>query len=257
MDNNTLPLPNSNNEFEKYKYKVEIVKWIISSVVLVTITTIIDWGFRDRAAGLQEIQQYDKYTTELLILNDNPKNKRMLAQYFSNVIPSEKLRDGWKSYYKEVNEEYKDLIKQDSITKSEIEKLKADSLRLTEQEKLKINQLQKTLDNNQRVLNQPIILPKVSITPTVYIQFIREGQRENAKEIEGKINAMGFNAPGVELVENIKLINNELRYFRESDLDAANALQNFLKDQGIDVLVKYIPSLSGRAKEGTLELWLK
>jgi hypothetical protein len=37
--------------FEKFKYKVEILKWFIVSVVLVVITTIIDWGFRDRSSG--------------------------------------------------------------------------------------------------------------------------------------------------------------------------------------------------------------
>lgn len=30
--------------FEKYKYKVELIKWLIGSVVLVAMTTIIDWS---------------------------------------------------------------------------------------------------------------------------------------------------------------------------------------------------------------------
>ena len=89
MADNIIPTQEDRNiAFEKYKYKIELFKWLIVSVGIVIATMIIDWGFRDRAAGLQEVQQYDKYATELLILNDNPKSKRMLAQYFSKVIPS-------------------------------------------------------------------------------------------------------------------------------------------------------------------------
>ncbi len=85
---------NPNLSFEKYKYKVDLIKWLIGSVALVIMTTIINWGFNDREEGLNEIQQYDKYATELIVLNNNPVNKRMLAQFFSTVTPSEKLRKG-------------------------------------------------------------------------------------------------------------------------------------------------------------------
>ncbi len=84
-----------NHAFEKYKFKVELFKWLIGSVALVIMTTIINWGFKDRVAGLLEIEQYDKYATELIVLNNDPVKKRMLAQFFSKVTPSEKLREGW------------------------------------------------------------------------------------------------------------------------------------------------------------------
>ena len=257
MSEETMTPENSSSKLEKYKYNVELAKWLISSVVLVVMTTIIDWGFRDRAAGLQEIQQYDKYATELIILNDNPKNKRMLAQYFSYVIPSEKLREGWKQYYKEVNDEYTAILRQDSIAKSELEKLKADSLKLSGAEKQKVIKLQQQVDNNQRMLRQPLIISNSTVIPTVYIQFSAEEQRANAKNIEDKIASMGFNAPGVELVSTVKLTTNEIRYFRDADISSANTLKSLLKEQHIDVVIKFMPGLSNKTKEGTLELWLK
>ena len=79
-------------EFEKYKFRMELLKWLIGSFAIVIVTLIINYGFRDRAAGLNEIQQYDKYVTELIILNNDPGQKRMLAQFFAYVTPSEKLK---------------------------------------------------------------------------------------------------------------------------------------------------------------------
>ena len=89
--------------FEKYKFNVEIIKWLIGSVALVVITQIIDAGFKDRSAGLQEIQQYDKYVTEVIVLNKELGPRRLLAQYFSNVPASDKLRDLWKDYYTQLD----------------------------------------------------------------------------------------------------------------------------------------------------------
>ncbi|MEI2640724.1 MAG: hypothetical protein V9F03_17260 [Microthrixaceae bacterium] len=64
-------------EFEKNKTKIELYKWLIGSVALVLITTVIDYGFRERAVGLVEIQQYDKYVTDLIVLNKEPGQKRI------------------------------------------------------------------------------------------------------------------------------------------------------------------------------------
>jgi len=114
---------NPNLSFEKYKFKVELFKWLIGSVALVIMTTIINWGFKDREAGLMEIQQYDKYASDLIVLNNNPANKRMLAQFFSKVTPSEKLRKGWELYYEAVDAEYKELLFKDSINQLKLQTL--------------------------------------------------------------------------------------------------------------------------------------
>lgn len=255
----TKDSPEQNGSFERYKYKVELFKWLIGSVVLVVMTAIIDWGFKDRAAGLQEIQQYDKYATELIVLNNDPVKKRMLAQFFSKVTPSEKLRNGWDLYYSEVNKEYKEFMFKDSLAQAQLKSLvDTDSTLLSDSQKKEKERLENQLKENQRMINQPMVLPNSTVTPVVYIQIGSEAKREIGKQLATKINEMGYKAPGIELVESAsRLATNEIRYFRESDENIAKVLQNMLKDQNIEVTIKPIFGYSNKTKEGTIELWLK
>lgn len=248
-----------NHAFEKYKYKVELFKWLIGSVALVIMTTIIDWGFKDRAAGLQEIEQYDKYATELIVLNNDPVKKRMLAQFFSKVTPSEKLREGWEKYYKEVDTEYKEFLRKDSIARDKLKALAdQDTTMLSQSQKIEKAQLEIQVKEVQRMINQPLILPNVSVTPVVYIQIGSDEQRGTAKLLVEKIIELGYKAPGIELVESAgKMTSNEIRYFRETDEAAAIVLQNMLQTQNIEVRLKPILGLRSKTKEGTIELWLK
>jgi len=149
--------------FEKYKLKIELFKWLIGSVALVIATMVIDFGFRDRAAGLEEMQQYDKYITDLIVLNKEPAQRRMLAQFFANVTPSEKLKKGWSDYYKEVDKEYQEFVApvlvRDSIIKKEYNELllKRDTSNMLQTKKLEV--LKMELENNQRIINPDIVLP--------------------------------------------------------------------------------------------------
>ncbi|WP_343852367.1 hypothetical protein [Algoriphagus jejuensis] len=247
-------------EFEKFKYKVEIVKWFIGSVTLVVISMMIEWGFKDRAAGLNEIKEYDKYATELIILNNDPIKKRMLAQYFSKVTPSEKLREGWEAYYTEVDKEYREFLRQDSLAKIRLAELSKD----TSETKNTLNEIEvallsKQIHENQRIFNQPLILPENrTIQPIVYIQFGNGSDRPKINALRSKISIQGLQAPGVELVESAKdLASNEIRYYWDSDAIFANSLKNILEQEGIETVIKHIPTLKNKTKEGTLELWLK
>ncbi|WP_186756860.1 hypothetical protein [Echinicola salinicaeni] len=96
---------------ERLKIWIGLLRWAVASVGLVIMTTIINAGFKDREIGITELQEYDKYVS---IVTDNSKisEKRLLAQYFSHITPSEKLREGWESYYEAVDKEYKDLMAQ-------------------------------------------------------------------------------------------------------------------------------------------------
>jgi hypothetical protein len=247
------------NSFEKYKYKVDLFKWLIGSVALVIMTTIIDWGFKDRAAGLQEIEQYDKYATELIVLNNDPVKKRMLAQFFSKVTPSEKLREGWEKYYQEVDVEYREFLRKDSIAQAKLKELMdKDTSLLSESQKKEKEQLETQVMEAKRIINQPLVLPNGAVTPVVYIQIGSEEQRNEAKELIGKIIGLGYKAPGIELVESARnMASNEIRYFRETDESSAIVLQNMLKSQNIDATLKPIFGYRNKTKEGTIELWLK
>jgi len=247
------------NSFEKYKYKVELFKWLIGSVVLVVMTTIIDWGFKDRAAGLQEIEQYDKYATELIVLNNDPVKKRMLAQFFSKVTPSEKLREGWEKYYVEVDAEYREFLRKDSIAQLKLKALMdKDTSLLSESQKKEKEQLENQVIETRRIINQPLVLPNKAVTPVVYIQIGSEEQRNTAKQLIGKIIGLGYKAPGIELVESARnMAANEIRYFRETDEASAAVLQNMLKSLNIEVVIRPILGYRNTTKEGTIELWLK
>ncbi|MDB5232996.1 MAG: hypothetical protein JWN76_3801 [Chitinophagaceae bacterium] len=113
----------TSEDFERYKYRIDLIKWVITSVVLVIVTIIIDWGFKDRSAGLQEIQQYDKYVTDLIVLNKEVGPRRLLAQYFSIVTPSTKLRDRWAIYFKEMDAEYQQLANEKASLAKQVSQL--------------------------------------------------------------------------------------------------------------------------------------
>ena len=107
-------------ELQKMKLIFDVVKWLIGSVALVIVTMVIDYGFRDRAAGLNEVKQYDNYVTILIVLNKEVGPRRLLAQYFSYVLPSAQLRKCWQDYYWVVNAEYQAMVKQDSVLGSKL-----------------------------------------------------------------------------------------------------------------------------------------
>lgn len=94
---------------ERLKMWIDLGKWFIVSVGLVVMTKIIDSGFKDREIGMKEINTYDRYT-KLITDYNRIAERRMLAQFFANVSPSDEIRQGWQRYYEEVNKEYLDHL---------------------------------------------------------------------------------------------------------------------------------------------------
>ena len=91
--------------FEKYKFNVELFKWFIGSVVLVVATIIIDKGYRERTAGIQEMEVYDKYVN-VILKADNIEERWKLTEYFSVVTPTERLRERWILYRDTIKVDY-------------------------------------------------------------------------------------------------------------------------------------------------------
>lgn len=173
--------------FERYKVKVDLFKWLIGTVGLTLITFIINWGFRDREQGMNEISQYDKYATELIVLNDNPVNKRMLAQFFANVTPSEKLKDGWKDYYCEVNKEYIKFISDAEAEKTRLGALKKiDSTKRTIDQMIELKSLESKVKENDLKLNAPLVVPELSsnLEGNVKAVISKHFEKTNSKNIE-------------------------------------------------------------------------
>jgi hypothetical protein len=83
---------------------VEISKWYLVTVSIVFAAKIIESGFTERETGIKEMQLYDKYVAKILEA-DNIESRWKLAEYFSAVTPTERLRERWT--------EYKTLLKPD------------------------------------------------------------------------------------------------------------------------------------------------
>ena len=130
-------------------------------MVLVVITMVIDYGFRDRAAGLDEAKQYDHYVTSLIVLNKEVGPRRLLAQYFSNVLPSEKLRKCWQNYYWVVNIEYQAMAKKDSVLGLKLQKFMT-MKSVTPEEQIEVEALSKQKKYAEKELYSDLKLPPIN-----------------------------------------------------------------------------------------------
>lgn len=149
-----------NDNFEKTKYWVELVKWFIVSVALVSISMIIDWKFTSRDKSFDEVKFYsEKYMTDLIVLNNNIGPRYKLAQFFKSVTVDEDQRDGWERYYKEVKKEYDDLRAKDSLNREESQILEKDSLKWGEKERKRYQLLQSKIEKANIELNSELQLP--------------------------------------------------------------------------------------------------
>jgi len=90
---------------ELIKWVTDLLKWIIGSGAIVWATFIIDKGFKERSAGIQEMQAFDKYV-EVILEADNIEKRWKLSEFFSTVTPTDRLRDKWVEYKKLINNEY-------------------------------------------------------------------------------------------------------------------------------------------------------
>ncbi len=140
---------------------LDFIKWIVASGSLVWAAFLINTGFKDRQLGMDEIKAYQFH---LPIITDHSKvsERRLLAQFFSTVTPSKKLRKGWAEYLKLVQQDY-DSLKQE---KAMLEKDTAGAPYLDTRKLLKLadinRELTPTFDKALGIT--PISHPKFSIT---------------------------------------------------------------------------------------------
>ena len=118
---------------------IEFSKWYIVSVAIVFAAKIIESSFTERETGIKEMQVYDKYV-ETILEADNIEARWKLAEYFSTVTPTERLRERWVAY--------KDIIEADytkfkELELKEMELLSKDSLTLNQKNTLSSLQMEK------------------------------------------------------------------------------------------------------------------
>jgi len=100
----------------------DVIKWLIVSAVIPVATLIIDKGFRERAASISEMEAYNEHTA---LVTDYSKvaERRLLAQYFATVTPSDELRARWALYFEIVDQEYREQLEKEEQAKVELKEL--------------------------------------------------------------------------------------------------------------------------------------
>lgn len=160
---------------------IELVKWFLGSFVILFLPIMIGRSLDDRRQGLQEIEKYDKYATELIIQNDNLGKRRLLAQYFAYVTPSKLLRSRWMDYYKLLDAQWKAIVKRQKKIEEDkkrlLKDLAADSLKMRtpmlegakinkvseesmEQKLQRLKELEKSSEACRKELNSDLKMPK-------------------------------------------------------------------------------------------------
>jgi hypothetical protein len=85
---------------------IELIKWIVSSVVIVFVTLFVESMFKDREVGIEEMKIYNQYV-DIILNSDNIEQRWRLAEYFSIVTPTKRLRERWVDYQNVLADDYK------------------------------------------------------------------------------------------------------------------------------------------------------
>jgi septal ring factor EnvC (AmiA/AmiB activator) len=136
---------------ERLKMWIDLGKWSIVSVGLVLMTKIVDNGFKDREVGLKEITTYDRYT-KLITDYNRIAERRMLAQFFANVSPSDEIRKGWQRYYEEVNKEYLAHLESLNAKEKQLQELQNSNSKTSKINTQAIEKLNKEIESMTEIL---------------------------------------------------------------------------------------------------------
>lgn len=100
---------------ETKKNQIDLLKWFINTVVIGLLTFFFTWALNERKQGVEEIKIYNTYV-DLVTKVDGLAERRLLAEFFSHVTVSSKLKEGWKDYYAILDAQYKnEIAKQDFL----------------------------------------------------------------------------------------------------------------------------------------------
>jgi hypothetical protein len=216
-------------KLEKQKIYFDFFKWLLGTVGIGILTIFINARLNNRAAALNEMQFYDRYVTDLIVLNNKTGPRRLLAQYFSTVAPSDKIRDGWKKYYEIVNVEYQNLLLKDSIATKRIEELQPDSLKSTNARELKKLTIQRTNIRNE--ISTEMKIPSEAFGKTISDEiseaenYYRSGSYTGKEEALRIYYKLAFNLSDLQKLsltkEQRKLLSEADEAYKNNNIDYA------------------------------------
>jgi hypothetical protein len=158
----------------------------------------------------------------------------------------ESLRDEKLSLVKEKE----DLTKKNE----ELRTLGADALNNSvDGSKEKPEDVNKSKERVDRVVNANP--SAAALIPRVYIQIQVDSQRPRANKIVEFLKARHYVVYGIE-TRPVKISTTLIKYFFDSDKDAAKSLADLLRQQGVtDATPQYTQGYEGSVKPGQFEIW--
>jgi hypothetical protein len=231
---------------EKLKIWLGFAQFVLGTVVLGLVSTIINNAIQQREIELKEQEQVGTFLVHAL--QEDVGVRRRFAQYFSTVTRSEALRKGWTEYYAAVEQEYEDTTREKKALEQEVATRNLDA-----QEQERLNARIATLE---RALSPTAAPMSTDIAARVYIHIRDDGQRESASRVAEMLRGNAYNVPGIQRLGSGPN-STELRYFRTVEEAEANRVGALLGDLGVTVNVRYIPGSesSTSIRPRHYELW--
>lgn len=220
---------------------IEFSKWYIVSVAVVFAAKVIETSFSERETGIKEMQLYDKYVSTILEAN-NIESRWKLAEYFSTVTPTDRLRERWIAYKNTIEADYRQFktlaAKEDSL-------LSKDSLTAIQIKDLNKVQREKSTYEGKLVENK---------IGRWVIVFTADTDLEQSKFEWNKLIKAGIDNPKIYLRNNSYRTISKIFLTRQEALDYLNANMGKLRpDAYIVNLNNWCPNEEFNSKENYYE----
>lgn len=128
---------------------IEIGKWMILSLAVTSIVSIVADGFKERTQDLAELNYFDKYST-IITKHEAVEEQYLLSEYFAAVSPSGAMRDSWTRYKDILQPKYDSMLVLNQKSKPfDAKILNGDTLTPKEQKEYNKINIEKKMINDQ------------------------------------------------------------------------------------------------------------
>lgn len=234
---------------ERFKAWLTFWQFVLGTVVVGLASMFISHQIQTREVEIKEQEANAKFLEQAL--QEDVGVRRRLAQYFSHVTRSEKLRERWREYSKIVESEYQATLAEKERVQEKIENKNTDAV-TRDQLQLRIAELERQLSPKPAAADAGN-----QLQARVYIHIGSNTQRLRAEETAAALRRDSIVVPGIELRPNSPQ-QNELRYFRKSEKVEAEALATAIRGTWPNTDAKYISGYeySTAMRPRHYELWI-
>ena len=230
---------------ERLKAWLRFWQFVLGTVVLGIFSTVISNQIQTREIEIKEQEANARFLAQAL--QEDVGVRRRLAQYFSQVTRSEKLRERWSEFAKLVEREYQETREEKRRLEQEAASGALDAMAR--------DRLADRIAQLERELSPKPVAPS-SIAPRVYVHISYEEQRALASRIADALKAANVLVPGIELRKGPPIA--EFRYFRTAEREEAERVASTIAALAPGVVTRYVPGYeqSSGIRPNHFELWL-